>query len=91
MQVVKGVSNALTYMHHECFPPVIHRDISSNNVLLASQYEARVSDFGTARILNPDSSKLTSFAGTFGYFAPGTLCHLSFQFIVKKIKIIKHY
>ncbi|XWS39112.1 hypothetical protein CRYUN_Cryun18bG0022200 [Craigia yunnanensis] len=69
VQVVKGVANTLTYMHHECFPPVIHRDISSNNILLDSQYEARVLDFGTARILNPDSSKLTSFAGTFGYFA----------------------
>ncbi|XWS13939.1 hypothetical protein CRYUN_Cryun36dG0081800 [Craigia yunnanensis] len=70
IQVVKGVANALTYMHHECFLPIIHRDISSNNILLDSEYEARVSDFGTARILNPDLSKLTSFAGTFGYFAP---------------------
>ncbi|XVE81950.1 hypothetical protein DITRI_Ditri15bG0107700 [Diplodiscus trichospermus] len=70
IKVVKGVANALTYMHHECFPPVIHRDISSNNVLLDSEHEARVSDFGTARILNPDSSKFTSFAGTFGYTAP---------------------
>ncbi|XVE81951.1 hypothetical protein DITRI_Ditri15bG0107800 [Diplodiscus trichospermus] len=70
IQVVKGVANALAYMHHECFPPVIHRDISSNNVLLDSEYEARVSDFGAARILNPDSSKFTSFAGTFGYAAP---------------------
>ncbi|KAA3485345.1 putative LRR receptor-like serine/threonine-protein kinase [Gossypium australe] len=70
IQVVKGVANALTYMHHECFPPVIHRDISSSNILLDSEYEARVSDFGTARILNPDSSKLISFAGTFGYSAP---------------------
>ncbi|XVF38552.1 hypothetical protein REPUB_Repub20aG0111800 [Reevesia pubescens] len=70
LQVVKGVANALTYMHHECFPPVIHRDISSNNILLDSEYEARVSDFGTARILNHDSFNLTSFAGTFGYFAP---------------------
>ncbi|WRX19893.1 Protein kinase domain - like 10 [Theobroma cacao] len=70
IQVVKAVANALTYMHHECLPPVIHRDISSNNILLDSEYEAHVSDFGTARILNPDSSKSTSFAGTVGYFAP---------------------
>ncbi|KAJ6876365.1 MDIS1-interacting receptor like kinase 2-like [Populus alba x Populus x berolinensis] len=45
-------------------------DISSNNVLLDSEYEAHVSDFGTARLLMPDSSNWTSFAGTFGYTAP---------------------
>ena len=37
-------------------PPVIHRDISSNNVLLDSEYEAHVSDFSTARLLKLDSS-----------------------------------
>lgn len=71
IRAVKGVANALTYMHHECSPPIIHRDISSKNILLDSESEARVSDFGTAKILNPGSSKLTSFAGTFGYSAPG--------------------
>ncbi|XP_026438680.1 MDIS1-interacting receptor like kinase 2-like [Papaver somniferum] len=42
----------------------------SNNVLLDSEYEAHVSDFGTARILKPDSSNWTSLAGTYGYVAP---------------------
>ncbi|MBA0665055.1 hypothetical protein Goklo_004974 [Gossypium klotzschianum] len=50
---------------------IIHRDISSNNVLLDLDYEARVSDFGTARILKPDSSNWTLVAGTYGYIAPG--------------------
>ncbi|KAJ9182691.1 hypothetical protein P3X46_006656 [Hevea brasiliensis] len=70
LHVVKGIANALTYMHHDCSPSIIHRDISSNNVLLNSEFEAHVSDFGTARILMPDSSNWTSFAGTFGYSAP---------------------
>ncbi|KAJ9182692.1 hypothetical protein P3X46_006657 [Hevea brasiliensis] len=70
LNVVKGIANALTYMHHDCFPSIIHRDISINNVLLDSEFEAHVSDFGTARILMPDSSNWTSFAGTFGYSAP---------------------
>ncbi|KAJ6995164.1 MDIS1-interacting receptor like kinase 2-like [Populus alba x Populus x berolinensis] len=70
INLIKGVANALSYMHHDCSPPIIHRDISSNNVLLDSEYEARVSDFGTARLLMPDSSNWTSFAGTFGYTAP---------------------
>ncbi|OIV98600.1 hypothetical protein TanjilG_23039 [Lupinus angustifolius] len=70
VNVVKGVANALSYMHHDCSPPIIHRDISSKNVLLDLDYEAHVSDFGTAKFLNPDSSNLTSFAGTYGYVAP---------------------
>ncbi|KAI3846158.1 hypothetical protein MKX03_022054 [Papaver bracteatum] len=57
-------------MHHDCVPAIVHRDISSNNVLLDFEYEARVSDFGTARILKPDSSNWTSLAGTYGYVAP---------------------
>ncbi|MFQ6654197.1 hypothetical protein Gotur_025280 [Gossypium turneri] len=57
-------------MHHGHSQPIVHRDISSNNVLLDLDYEARVSDFGTARILKPDSSNWTSLAGTYGYIAP---------------------
>ncbi|MBA0665036.1 hypothetical protein Goklo_004961 [Gossypium klotzschianum] len=70
VNVVKGLANALSYMHHGHSQPIVHRDISSNNVLLDLDYEARVSDFGTARILKPDSSNWTSLAGTYGYIAP---------------------
>ncbi|WCJ30474.1 Leucine-rich repeat receptor-like protein kinase family protein [Euphorbia peplus] len=70
LTIVEGISNALSYMHHDCAPPIIHRDITSNNVLLDLEFEAHVSDFGTARLLMPDSSNWTSFAGTFGYIAP---------------------
>ncbi|OAY55489.2 hypothetical protein MANES_03G126200v8 [Manihot esculenta] len=70
LNVVRGIANALSYMHHDCSPSIIHRDISSNNILLDSEFEAHVSDFGTARFLMPDSSNWTSFAGTFGYSAP---------------------
>uniref|UniRef100_A0A7N2M9B2 non-specific serine/threonine protein kinase n=1 Tax=Quercus lobata TaxID=97700 RepID=A0A7N2M9B2_QUELO len=70
VNVVKGVANALSYMHHDCSSPIIHRDKSSKNVLLDSEYESHVSDFGTARIMSSDTSYSTSFAGTFGYFAP---------------------
>ncbi|KAM3688508.1 hypothetical protein ACJW31_10G155700 [Castanea mollissima] len=70
VNIVKGVSHALAYMHHDCSPPIVHRDISSKNVLLDSDYEAHVSDFGTAKLLKQDSSNWTSFAGTYGYVAP---------------------
>ncbi|KAI6689326.1 hypothetical protein NL676_026154 [Syzygium grande] len=70
VNVVKGVAYALSYMHHECSPPMIHRDVSSKNILLDEEYEAHISDFGTAKVLEPYSSNWTSFAGTFGYAAP---------------------
>nr|XP_027076874.1 MDIS1-interacting receptor like kinase 2-like [Coffea arabica] len=70
VSIVKDVANALSYMHQNCSPSIIHRDISSKNVLLDSEYQAHISDFGTARILRPDSSHWTSFAGTYGYAAP---------------------
>ena len=65
VNVIKGVANALSYMHHDCFAPILHRDISSK------KYEARVSDFGTAKFLKPDSSNWSELAGTCGYIAPG--------------------
>ena len=68
--VVRGVADALSYMHHNWSPPIVHRDISSKNILLDSKYEAHISDFGTTRFLKHDSSNWISFAGTFGYTAP---------------------
>ncbi|XP_039158376.1 MDIS1-interacting receptor like kinase 2 [Eucalyptus grandis] len=70
VNMVRGVVDALSYMHHDRFHPWIHRDLTSNNVLLDGDYEARVSDFGTARLLKPDSSNWTAIAGTIGYIAP---------------------
>ncbi|KAG5545873.1 hypothetical protein RHGRI_018138 [Rhododendron griersonianum] len=70
VNVVKVVADALSYMHHDCSPPIIHRDISSKNVLFDSEYVAHVSDFGAARFMKPDSSSWTSLVGTFGYFPP---------------------
>ncbi|XP_050886163.1 MDIS1-interacting receptor like kinase 2 isoform X2 [Lathyrus oleraceus] len=70
VNVIKDVANALCYMHYDCSPPIVHRDISSKNVILDLEYVAHVSDFGTAKFLNPDSSNWTSFVGTFGYAAP---------------------
>ncbi|KAK3221069.1 hypothetical protein Dsin_015039 [Dipteronia sinensis] len=69
-KVIKGVAHALSYMHHDHVPPIIHRDISSKNVLLNTDMEAHVSDFGTAKFLKPDSSNWTAAAGTYGYIAP---------------------
>jgi len=73
VNIIKGTAHALSYMHHECIPAIVHRDISSNNILLNNKLEAFVSDFGTAKLLDPDSSSQTLVAGTYGYIAPGEL------------------
>ncbi|XP_058094893.1 MDIS1-interacting receptor like kinase 2-like [Magnolia sinica] len=70
MKVIRGVAHALSYMHHDLTPPIVHRDLSSNNILLDLEFEARVSDFGTARLIKPDSSNWSALAGTCGYVAP---------------------
>uniref|UniRef100_A0A0E0LII3 non-specific serine/threonine protein kinase n=1 Tax=Oryza punctata TaxID=4537 RepID=A0A0E0LII3_ORYPU len=68
--IIRDVAQAIYYLHHECSPLIIHRDITSNNILLDSAFKAYVSDFGTSRILKPDSSNWSELAGTYGYIAP---------------------
>ncbi|CDP11205.1 unnamed protein product [Coffea canephora] len=46
VNIIKGVAQALSYMHHDCSPSIVQQVVSSNNVLLDLEYEARVSDFG---------------------------------------------
>ncbi|XVE68110.1 hypothetical protein DITRI_Ditri09bG0043100 [Diplodiscus trichospermus] len=70
VEIIKCVAHALSYLHHDCTPPIVHRDVSSNNILLNSNLEAFVADFGTARMLHLHSSNLTIRAGTYGYVAP---------------------
>ncbi|XP_049349576.1 MDIS1-interacting receptor like kinase 2-like [Solanum verrucosum] len=70
VNIIKGVAFALSYMHQDCSPPIVHRDISSSNALVNSEYEARVSDFGITKLLKPNSSNCTALAGTYGYVAP---------------------
>ncbi|KAL9455091.1 hypothetical protein AB3S75_010488 [Citrus x aurantiifolia] len=70
VNIVKSMAHALSYLHYDCKPPIVHRDISSNNILLNSNLEAFVADFGLARLLHPDSSNRTVVVGTYGYIAP---------------------
>ncbi|KAF5475935.1 hypothetical protein F2P56_007689 [Juglans regia] len=70
VNIIKGIAHALSYMHHECIPTIVHRDLSSNNILLNSEFQGFISDFGTAKLLDPDSSNQTLVVGTYGYIAP---------------------
>ncbi|XP_048439617.1 MDIS1-interacting receptor like kinase 2-like [Pyrus x bretschneideri] len=86
LNIIKGVAHGLSYMHCDVSPPIVHRDISSKNILLDDEYEACISDFGTAKVLEINSSNWTAVAGTFGYVAPGNFL-LAFHYITYVVKL----
>ncbi|XP_047054916.1 brassinosteroid LRR receptor kinase BRI1 [Lolium rigidum] len=67
-----GAARGLAFLHHNCIPHIIHRDMKSSNVLVDEGLEARVSDFGMARMMNVVDTHLSvsTLAGTPGYVPP---------------------
>ncbi|PWZ53341.1 MDIS1-interacting receptor like kinase 1 [Zea mays] len=68
--VAAGVAAGLAYLHHDCRPPVIHRDVKSSNVLLDTNMDAKIADFGLARVMARAHETVSVFAGSYGYIAP---------------------
>ncbi|CAI9767745.1 unnamed protein product [Fraxinus pennsylvanica] len=71
-RIALGIAQGLSYLHHDCVPKIIHRDIKSNNILMDSELEPKIGDFGTAKMDSDidESSTVSEIVGTLGYIAP---------------------
>ncbi|KAL5564471.1 hypothetical protein UlMin_027635 [Ulmus minor] len=70
-KIAMGLASALLYLHDESEQCVLHRDIKSSNVLLDSEFNAKLGDFGLARLVDHElGMQTTALAGTMGYLAP---------------------
>ncbi|PSS26048.1 Receptor-like serine/threonine-protein kinase [Actinidia chinensis var. chinensis] len=71
MKIVVGTAKGLAYLHEGLEPKVVHRDVKSSNILLDRKWNPKVSDFGLAKLLEPEKSHVTTrVMGTFGYVSP---------------------
>jgi len=73
-RIVLGAAQGLAYLHHDCVPPIVHRDIKANNILIGLDFEAYIADFGLAKLVEDGDFGRSSntVAGSYGYIAPGT-------------------
>lgn len=74
LKIAIGAAKALAWLHHNCNPRILHRNVSSKCILLDEDFEPKLSGFGLARLMNPVDTHLSTFVngefGDLGYVAP---------------------
>lgn len=68
-RIALDAAEGLCYLHHDCVPAIVHRDVKSNNILLDGEFRAKVADFGVAKVVGGAKS-MSVIAGSCGYIAP---------------------
>ncbi|MCI04488.1 receptor-like protein kinase, partial [Trifolium medium] len=75
-KICVGIAKGLAYLHEESRLKVVHRDIKATNVLLDTDLNPKISDFGLAKLDEEDNTHIsTRIAGTYGYMAPEYAMH----------------
>ncbi|CAB4261966.1 unnamed protein product [Prunus armeniaca] len=71
-QILLGAAQGIAYLHHDCVPPIVHRDIKANNILIGLEFEPYIADFGLAKLIDDGDFARSSntVAGSYGYIAP---------------------
>ncbi|XP_049392069.1 probable receptor-like protein kinase At1g80640 [Solanum stenotomum] len=70
IKIALDAARGIEYLHEQCHPPVIHRDLKSSNILLDSNFNAKLSDFGLAVLGGAQNKNNIKLSGTLGYVAP---------------------
>jgi len=69
--IALGAAKGLAYLHEQCSPKILHRDVKADNILLDDEFEAVVGDFGLAKLVDFKNTHVTTAVrGTLGHIAP---------------------